>query len=57
MKTLADIIYMSVIKMENEQVEQVKRETSAGRGLRTSNPKRELLSSIGLFIGMGLLGF
>ena len=22
-----------------------------------SNPKRELLSSIGLFIGMGLLGF
>ena len=35
--------------MENEQVEQVKWETS--------NPKRELLSSIGLFIGMGLLGF
>ena len=35
--------------MENEQVEQVKRETS--------DPKRELLSSIGLFIGMGLLGF
>ena len=23
----------------------------------TSNPKRELLSSIGLFIAMGLLGF
>ena len=35
--------------MENEQVEQVKRETS--------DPKRELLSSIGLFIGTGLLGF
>ena len=35
--------------MEHEQVEQVKRETS--------NPKRELLSSIGLFIGMRLLGF
>ena len=35
--------------MENEQVEQVKQETS--------DPKRELLSSIGLFIGMGLLGF
>ena len=35
--------------MENEQVEQVKRETS--------NPKGELLSSIGLFIGTGLLGF
>ena len=35
--------------MENEQVERVKRETS--------NPKRELLSSIGLFIGRGLLGF
>ena len=34
--------------MENEQVEQVKQETS--------DPKRELLSSIGLFIGMGLLG-
>ena len=30
---------------------------TAGRGLRTSNPKRELLSSIGLFIGTGLLGF
>ena len=35
--------------MENQQVEQVKRETS--------DPKRELLSSIGLFIGTGLLGF
>ena len=35
--------------MENEQMEQVKRETS--------DPKRELLSSIGLFIGTGLLGF
>ena len=35
--------------MENEQMEQVKWETS--------NPKRELLSSIGLFIGTGLLGF
>ena len=34
--------------MENEQVEQVKRETS--------DPKRELLSSIGLFMGTGLLG-
>ena len=34
---------------ENKQVEQVKWETS--------DPKRELLSSIGLFIGMGLLGF
>ena len=45
------------IKMENEQVEQVKWETTAGQGLRTSDPKRELLSSIGLFIGMGLLGF
>ena len=35
--------------MENEQVEQVKWETS--------DPKRELLSSIGLFIDMGLLCF
>ena len=32
-----------------EQVEQVKWETS--------DPKRELMSSTGLFIGMGLLGF
>ena len=32
--------------MENEQVE-----------WETSDPKRELLSSIGLFIGMGVLGF
>ena len=32
--------------MENEQVK-----------LETSDPKRELLSSIGLFIGTGLLGF
>ena len=35
--------------MENEQVEQVKRETS--------DPKREVLSSIALFIGTRLLGF
>ena len=35
--------------MENEQVERVQCETS--------DPKRELLSSIGLFIGTGLLGF
>ena len=48
---------MNVIKMENEQVEQVQRETTAGWGLRTSDPKRELLSSIGLFIGTWLLGF
>ena len=34
---------------KNERVEQLKRETS--------DPKRELLSSIGLFIGMGVLGF
>ena len=39
-------MYINVIKMEKEQV---KRETS--------DPKRELLSSIGLFIGTGLLGF
>ena len=35
--------------MENEQVEQVQRETS--------DPKKEVLSSIGLLIGTGLLGF
>ena len=34
---------------KNEQVEQLQWDTS--------DPKRELLSSIGLFIGMGLLGF
>ena len=42
-------------------MEQVQWETqqlpTTGRGLRTSNSKRELLSSIGLFIGTGLLGF
>ena len=38
-------------------MEQVKQETTTGRGLRTSDPKRKLLSSIGLFIGTGLLGF
>ena len=38
-------------------MEQVKWETTTERGLRTSDPKRELLSSIGLFIGTGLLGF
>ena len=35
--------------MENDRVEQLKQETS--------DPKTELLSSIGLFIGMGVLGF
>ena len=39
--------------MENEQVEQVRWENQQSH----SDPKRELLSSIGLFIGMGLLGF
>ena len=34
---------------KNERVEQLKQETS--------DPKRELLSSIELFIGMGVLGF
>ena len=55
--------------MENEQVEQVQWEVqppsgakpseemgSAGPGL-LGKPKRELLSSIGLFKGKGLLGF
>ena len=37
--------------MENEQVETMKAPQLP------SSPKRELLSSIGLFIGMGLLGF
>ena len=40
--------------MENEQVEQVEREVQ--RPLQ-SEVKRELLSSIGLFIGTGLIGF
>ena len=45
--------------MENEQVETMKapQPLTAGWGLRTSDPKRELLNSIGLFIGTGLLGF
>ena len=45
--------------MENEQLETMKalQPPTAGWGLRTSDPKRELLSSIGLFIGTGLLGF
>ena len=38
--------------MENERVKQVKWEVQP-----LSDPKRELLSSIGLYIGMGLLGF
>ena len=38
--------------MENEQVETMKHLPQL-----PSNPKRELLSSIELFIGMGLLGF
>ena len=45
--------------MENEQVETMKAPQllTSGWGLRTSNTKRELLSSTGLIIGMGLLGF
>ena len=39
---------------KNEQVERLQREE---RGTQQSEVKRELLSSIGLFIGMGLLGF
>ena len=60
--------YMSIIKMENknEQVEQLQREEwgtqqsevmGPERPRVPRDPKRELLSSIGLFIGMGLLGF
>ena len=37
---------------KNEQMEQLQREVQP-----LSNPKRELLSSIGLFVGTGLLGF
>ena len=51
---------MNVIKKENEQVERLQREVqppTAGWSLRTSDPTRELLSSIRLFIGMELLGF
>ena len=45
--------------MENEKVETMKAQQSltTGLGLRTSDPKREVLSSIGLFIGTGILGF
>ena len=38
--------------MENERVERLQREAQP-----PSDPKRELLNSIGLFIGPGLLGF
>ena len=37
---------------KNEQMERLQWEVQP-----PSKPKRELLSSIGLFIGMGLLGF
>ena len=45
--------------MENGQVETMKapQPPTAEQGPRTSDPKRELLSGTGLFIGMGLLGF
>ena len=45
--------------MENEQVETMMgpQLLTAGQGLRTSDSTRKLLSSIGLFIGMGVLGF
>ena len=48
--------------MENEQVERVQWEVQRPLGPDTqstlqSEVKRELLSSIGLFIGTGLLGF
>ena len=39
---------------KNEQMERLQQE---GRGTQQSEMKRELLSSTGLFIGMGLLGF
>ena len=41
--------------MENEQVEKV--ETMKAQRTPQSEVKRELLSSVGLFIGTGLLGF
>ena len=65
---LAGIIYMNLIKMENKnkQVERLQREVQRppqsevmdpeGPGV-PRDPKRELLSSIGLFIGTGLLDF
>ena len=51
--------------MENKQVEQVKwevqrppqSEVMGPAGLAMCDPKRELLSSIGLFISTGLPGF
>ena len=47
----ADIIYLSVIKMENEQVEQ---ETIKMEETRKQPSKSEV---IGSFIGMGMVGF
>ena len=43
--------------MENEQVETMKAPQPLGGAQAPSEVKRELLSSIGLFIGTGLLGF
>ena len=43
---------------KNEKVERVQREAQTTEwGTLQSEVKRELLSSIGLFIGKGLLGF
>ena len=47
----ADIIYLSVIKMENEQV---KRDTIKIEETRKQLSKSEV---IGSFIGMGMVGF
>ena len=47
---------MNVIKMENKN-EQVERLQWEAQRPPQSEVKRELLSSIGLFIGTGLLGF
>ena len=44
--------FLNVIKVEKEQVGTMKAQQP-----EVMDPKRELLSSIGLFIGTGLLGF
>ena len=45
------------MKNKNEQVEQLQWEAQPPGSAKPSKVKRELLSSIGLFIGTGVLGF
>ena len=52
---LAGIIYLNAIKMEDEQVEQEKMKTI--KNSSTSSKSGTVYDVIGLFIGMGMVGF